>query len=101
MGINHGEKETPKKGSKKEKEELALKLKNLYKANKEDSKNSKPKKEEKERGEKKYVLKPKTPAVRTSLLPNPGYKQYIKEKEEAKNPKKVPKKVPAPKKPKK
>ena len=78
--INHGKTETPKKGSKgskKEKEELTLKLKNLY--NKEDSKNSKPKKEEKERGEKKYVLKPKTSAVRTAILPNPGYKQYIKQ----------------------
>ena len=51
-GINHGKTETPKKGSKKEKEELTLKLKNLY--NKEDSKNSKPKKEGTP-GAKKYL----------------------------------------------
>ena len=51
------------------------------------------KKKKQKGGEKKYVIKPNPRVVRTAIIPNPGYKQFIREKEleqEQKRPKKAP-----------
>lgn len=93
--LNHGQ--TPKKNKETKetkKEAQGQNIKSLYKANKETHKaGSKPKKEEAKGGEKKYVIKPNPRVVRTAIIPNPGYKQFIREKEleqEQKRPKKAP-----------